>query len=92
VLDGTYVATDDYLSAYSLGTLPYPAPAAHLSPEGDQYTATPLSGSVWTLDTAGMKPCGYVLQVGVGSRAIYNSSPSYASSSASVGFCLDATE
>src|SRR6478609_1135891 len=79
VLDGTYVATDAYLSAYSLGTLPYAAPAGQLSPEGAQFTATPSGGSVWTLDTADMKPCGYVLQVGVGSRAIYNSSPSYTS-------------
>ncbi len=90
VLDGTYVATDAYLSAYSLGTLPYAAPAGQLSPEGAQYTATPSGGSVWTLHTDNMTPCGYVLQVGVGSRAIYNSSPSYTSRSASVGFCLDA--
>ena len=68
------------------------ASSLHAQAGPDLTTATPVSGSVWTLDTSGMKPCGYVLQVGVGSRAIYNSSPSYTSSSASVGFCLDATE
>lgn len=90
LLDGTYVATDPYLSSYALGTLPYAAPAGHLTPEGAVYLATPAGGSGWTLNTSDMKPCGYVLQLGVSSRAIYNSSPSYTGASASVGFCLDA--
>lgn len=92
VLDGTYLARDDYLSSYSLGTLPFAAPAGQLSPTG-ALVQTPLGGSGWTLDTGSptaMTPCGYVLALGVWSRAIYNSSPSYPSSSASVGFCLDA--
>ncbi|MEJ7630326.1 MAG: hypothetical protein WKF54_12115 [Nocardioidaceae bacterium] len=92
VLDGTYVARDDYLSSYSLGTLPFAAPAGQLTPTG-ALVQTPLGGSVWTLDTgtpADMQPCGYVLALAVSSRAIYNSSPSYRSSPASVGFCLDA--
>ena len=89
LLDGTFVARDDYLSSYSLGTLPYAAPAGQLAPTGG-LTQTPVAGTIWTLDTSGMKPCGYVLQVVAASRAIYNSSPSYASTSSTVGFCLDA--
>ena len=91
VLDGLYTARDDYLSSYSLGTLPYSAPAGQLNPTGG-VVETPVGGSVWTLDTSTMKPCGYVLQLVAGSRAIYNSSPSYTSSSSTVGFCLDAPE
>ncbi len=93
VLAGRFVATDeaggyDYLASYGLSTAPFGAPAGALSPVGGNLPTAPAPGDPWSLDTATMTPCGYTIEVGAVSRAIYNSSPSYRQASASTGFCL----
>jgi hypothetical protein len=93
LLGGRFVARDEYLASQGLGTAPFAPPAGALNPSGPQYVQTALPpGDAWTLDTTNMKPCGYVIEVAASSRAIYNSSPSYTSRSASAGFCLEAAE
>jgi hypothetical protein len=93
LLAGRFVARDEYLADYSLGTAPFPAPPGALSPPGAVFTQTaPPPGDPWSLDTTNMTPCGYVIEVTAASRAIYNSSPAYTSATATAGFCLEADE
>jgi hypothetical protein len=92
-LAGNFVATDndggqDYLAHYTLGTEPFAAPGGALSPTVGYAATAPPPGGVWTLDTSGMAPCGYTLTVVATSRAIIDSSPDYADTPSSVGFCL----
>jgi len=91
LLSGHFVARDTYFRAFSLSIKPpinppavgVPAPAGGTS----QTAAAP--GDVWTLNTAGMQSCGYVIEVVVTDRAILNSSGSGHTSSASAGFCIE---
>jgi len=90
VLSGTFVATDANFGSFSLSTLPYPS---GITPSGG-YSPTPASGSAWTLNTAGLVPCGYVIQLEVVDLSIVNSawgSHNWAVSPPSIlsqGFCL----
>jgi hypothetical protein len=92
-LAGDFVATDtdgtaDYLAHYTLYTEPYAAPAGALSPALGYVATAPSPGNGWTLNTAGMAPCGYTLTVLATTRAITDSSPDYAEAAGSTGFCL----
>lgn len=102
-IDGAFVARDPYFGGYSLGLLPFAAPAGQLIPtSGTVQTPTaapsvpplpapppPPGGEVWTLNTTGLKPCGYVLQLSVRDRAILNSVPgSHHWATPPVGFCV----
>lgn len=92
VISGNFVARDTYFGSYSLGVEPatnppgvgVPVPSSGLI----QTAAAP--GNAWSLDTSGMKPCGYVLRVVAADRAIVNSQAVGHYASASVGFCLEA--
>jgi hypothetical protein len=97
VLDGAFVARDPYFGHYTLQTMPFAAPAGQLAPTGGTVQtpsappepAPPPGGTPWQLDTKGMKPCGYVLHLGVWDRAIRRSVPLRHYASRSVGFCLE---
>ena len=87
-LQGHYVAYDLNFGSFSLGSEPYAGP---VSPSGGNSATAPLpsSGNGWSLNTAGMTPCGYVVQLTVADRSIVNSSPgNHNWGYASVGFCL----
>lgn len=86
-LNGTFVARDPYLAGYSLDTSPFAAPAGQLVPTSGN-VQTPVAGSPWSLDTPGMKACGYVVNLLVSDRAIVNSHGARHHRSAAVGFCL----
>lgn len=88
VLEGDFVAQDDYLAGYSLGTSPFAAPAGQLTPTRGNVSTPDAPGSRWSLDTAGMKACGYVVNLHVSDRAILDSIGVGHRASASVGFCL----
>ncbi|MGB7069505.1 MAG: hypothetical protein WBD22_08420 [Pyrinomonadaceae bacterium] len=91
VLSGTFVATDDYLGSYSLGVEPAvndPGEAIP-SPSSGTINTAPAPGNAWTLDTTGMKACGYVIRVVASDRAILNSASVGHHFSDSSGFCLD---
>jgi hypothetical protein len=87
-LNGHFVAWDLNFGSYSLGTEPFTGP---VSPSGGNTptAALPSTGSAWSLDTTGMTPCGYVVQLEVADRSILDSSPGlHNTAPASVGFCL----
>ncbi len=91
VLSGTVVARDAFLAGYSIGVEPGvndPGEAVPVPSQGFVNTA-PAPGDGWTLDTAGMRACGYVIRVVASDRAILNNSGNGHSASDSDGFCLD---
>jgi len=82
-LQGNFVALDANFGSFSLCTLPFPGP---ITPSSG---LLPTSAGTWNLDTAGMKSCGYVVELFVADRSIVNSvwgAHNYAS--ASTGYCL----
>jgi len=91
-IDGHFVATESgtgttgQIGHYDLGTLPggnAPSPSSGISDTG------PAPGATWSLSLAGMKPCGYVVDLDVWDNTIVNSAPgNWNGKSASVGFCL----
>ena len=91
VLSGTFVARDTYLSSYSIGVDPNvnDPGEAEPAPAGGLVNTAPAPGDAWTLDTAGMKACGYVIRVVVSDRAILNSQRNGHSNGDTDGFCLE---
>jgi hypothetical protein len=84
-LAGTFIATDANFGSFSLYTLPY---ASAITPASGTLP-TPATGSTWNLDTKGMQPCGYVVELEVADLSIVNSAWGVHNwSSASQGFCL----
>lgn len=91
VLTGSFVARDDYLGSYSLGVEPAvndPGEAIP-APSGGSVNTPVAPGAGWTLDTAGMISCGYVIRVDVRDRAIVNSQSVGHHAQDSAGFCLE---
>ena len=92
VIDGHFVARDIHFGAFSLTT----TPASLTPPPNEPATATPSTvqtatapGDAWSLSTAGMVPCGYVVALWVYDNTIVGSSPgSHNAAYADVGFCL----
>jgi hypothetical protein len=85
LLGGIFVARDVNFGFFSLGTLPFSGP---ISPSSGS-VQTPVAGSSWSLNTAGMKSCGYVVEVDVADRSIVNSAwGAHNRASGSTGFCL----
>ena len=86
VLNGHFVARDLNFGSYSLSTEPFPGP---ISPNGGTVQTVPAPGDAWTLNTATMKACGYVIRLDVADRSIVNSVwGSHNTAPASAGFCL----
>src|SRR5262249_54980035 len=86
VLNGHFVARDADFGSFSLYTEPFAGP---ISPSSGTVQTAVAPGNAWTLNTASMKPCGYVIRVDVADRSIVNSAwgaHNFASSTA--GFCL----
>ncbi len=84
-LTGTFVATDANFGSFSLYTLPFPSGIA----PGVGYSPTPATGSTWSLNTTGMQPCGYAIELEVADLSIVNSAwGAHNWASASQGFCL----
>lgn len=89
-LAGMFVATDANLGSYSITVEPAvnPPGIGVPSPSSGLVNTPPSPGSVWNLNTTGMKPCGYILRVVAVDRTIVNSQSVGHWSPASVGFCL----
>lgn len=92
MLSGNFVARDDYLSSFSLGVEPAvnPAGVGVPSPSSGLVNTLVAPGDAWTLDTTGMRSCGYVIRVVAADRAIVNSQSVGHFASDSAGFCLEA--
>jgi len=91
-IQGRFTARDTYFGAFSLTTLPSsisPNAPTTATPTTSQTATFAANGDAWQLETAGMKPCGYVVLLQVWDRAIVNSHPSsHNYNFFDVGFCL----
>jgi hypothetical protein len=87
---GRFSATDGYLRIYNLVLLPGGVPPGVLIPASGILNTSPAPGDVWTLQTAGMRPCGYVIVVAAWDRSIVDSVYNGHFAEASAGFCLEA--
>jgi hypothetical protein len=58
-------------------------------PNAGYSNTLPLPGDNWSLDTTGMKPCGYVLRVTASNKSIVNSAYVGLVNYDTVGFCLE---
>jgi hypothetical protein len=90
-LSGNFVARDEYLGSYSIGVEPAvnPLGVGVPSPSSGLVNTAVAPGESWTLNTAGMRSCGYVIRIVATDRAIVNSQSVGHSSSDSSGFCLE---
>lgn len=90
VLTGTFVATDLNLGSFSIGVEPAinPPGVGVPSPSSGLVNTAP-GGDTWTLNTAGMGACGYIIRVVAVDRVIVNSQSVGHHSPDSVGFCLE---
>ncbi|MHB8745982.1 MAG: hypothetical protein ACYC7I_05545 [Gammaproteobacteria bacterium] len=93
LLAGNFVARDDNLGSYSLTVEPAvnPAGVGVPSPSSGLVNTAPLPGASWSLDTTGMKACGYIIRVVAVDRAIVNSQAIGHYAADSAGFCLEET-
>ena len=91
LITGNFVARDDYLGSYSLSVEPGvndPGEAIP-SPSSGLVNTAVAPGNSWSLDTTGMRSCGYIIRVVAVDRAIVNSQSVGHYSSDSSGFCLE---
>jgi hypothetical protein len=93
-LRGTYSVADEHFGSLSITV--EPASAAHgatVSPSSRVYPVVSSAGEsgTWTLDTAGMDPCGYVIRMDVRDRTIVSGGSGWHDYD-TVGFCLEAPD
>lgn len=90
-IGGTFVARDAHLGSWSIGIKPpgINDPGEGITTPSAGTTNTAISGDAWTLDTTGMRGCGYIAEVVAVDRTIVASQSQGWSRSASVGFCLE---
>lgn len=91
LITGTFVARDDYLGSYSLSVEPGvndPGEAIP-SPSSGLVNTAPAPGNNWSLDTTGMRSCGYIIRVVAVDRTIVDSQSVGHHSPDSSGFCLE---
>ena len=75
-LTGTFVARDKHFWSWSIGVIGGPDPTVPPTPLTvgiSNGTQTSLAGEPFTIDLSALKPCGYVVQLGVSDRAVVDS-------------------
>jgi hypothetical protein len=91
VIHGTYSVFDEHFGNLALVVEPSgPANGATVNPSSRSYPTVPNIGETgnWTLDTTGMEPCGYTVQLQTNDRTIVGCVGPWQNDSAFVGFCL----
>jgi hypothetical protein len=104
LIRGRYTATDQHFGSASL--VLQPSGHAHAAanngftmngvatvPPTRAYPTVPTTGEsnvVWILNTTGMDPCGYTIQLQVSDRTIVSCGGTWQNNNAFVGFCLKA--
>jgi len=102
VIYGTYSVFDEHFGSFDLVVEPQahahgahpakvnPSPPPATLPLPRSYPAVPNTGESggWTLDTQGMDPCGYTIQLQSNDRTIVSCVTTWRNDSAFVGFCL----
>ncbi len=88
-LSGRFVARDLHFGRYSIRTLPTSLSPTNPVPHTGTTQTTISPGNSWSLDTKGMEPCGYVIELKVWDRTIVGSMPhQHNVARADLGFCL----
>jgi hypothetical protein len=101
IITGTYEVHDpgltspnQHFNSLTLSVIPAgPANGVTTSPSARSYPVpVPTTGEAgsWTLNTAGMDPCGYVIRLVAYDRTNYNSTGYALNMTYDVGFCLEA--
>ena len=86
-ITGKFTATDTHFGAFSLDTTPVSINPNQ--PTTSAVATSPATDAAWTLSTAGMQPCGYVIELWAYDNTIVHSSPgNHNGNRADVGFCL----
>ena len=92
VIHGTYDVSDEHFRRLKFSVLPAaPAHGAAVNPSSRSYPVVPTIGESgnWTLDTAPMDPCGYVVLMEAWDRTIASCDGDGWYNRVSVGFCLE---
>ena len=85
---GEFTATDIHFGHYGISVVPLSMSPNATTPSSGIAAVT---GAAWTLDTTGMTPCGYVIELRAYDRTIRGSQPgSWNGGYDDVGFCLRA--
>lgn len=91
-LTGTFVARDKHFWMWSIDVIGGPdptVPATPLTVGISPTTQTSLSGEPFTIDLTALKPCGYVVRVGVSDRAVVSSASFGRTVYVNRGVCLE---
>lgn len=90
VLAGNFIARDLHFARYSITVEPAvnPAGVGVPSPNAGIVETAPAPGNAWTLDTTGMKSCGYIIRIVAVDLAIIDSQSTGHRIPDSAGFCL----
>jgi hypothetical protein len=92
LIRGKYSVTDEHFGSLSLVVQPsgHANGATPALSTASSYPAVPTGGisGIWTLNTAGMDPCGYTIQLQSNDRTIVSCDGPWRNDSAFVGFCL----
>lgn len=92
IIHGTYTAMDNHFGMLTLTVHPAgPAHGATVNPSSRAYSVVPTTGEsgTWTLNTSGMDPCGYIIQLRVRDRTIVDSGSIGWWNGSDVGFCIE---
>ena len=90
-MKGTYRVKDMYFGSLSLRLIPSDGTSPRPIPSGPTlYPAAGTNGASgeWTLATAGLAPCGYVIELMAADRALVGQSCGGHSNRVAQGFCL----
>jgi hypothetical protein len=90
-ITGTFVARDLHLLEWSIGVKPpgINDPGEGITTPSAGTTNTAIAGDPWSLDTTGMRGCGYVAEIVARDRTIVASQAQGWTAVWSVGFCLE---
>ena len=91
-LNGSFIARDKHFYSWSIGVIGGPdptVPATPLTVAISPSTQTSLSGESFTIDLSALKPCGYVVQLGVTDRAVVSSASFGRTVYVNRGVCLE---
>jgi hypothetical protein len=89
VINGHFVARDANFGLFTLDTTPNSQNPPDPTPASGTVQTAVAPGDPWSLNTATMNPCGYVVTVRVWDRAIVGSIPGgHNYNEDDLGFCL----
>lgn len=91
-LSGTFVARDKHFFSWSIGVIGGPDPSVPPTPLTvgiGSGTQTSVGGDPFTIDLSALKPCGYVVQLGVTDRAVVSSAGFGRTVYVARGLCLE---